>query len=67
MIYRPGIYNLQTRTSTFQDQEMLPERVNLRYLKKLKIKTTAHVQNIWWYTNLICRSDVQFTDQKITA
>ena len=38
MIYRPGIYNLQTRTSTFQDQEKLLERVNLRYLKTLKTK-----------------------------
>ena len=38
MIYRPGIYNLQTRTLTFPDQEKLLERVNLRYLKTLKTK-----------------------------
>ena len=38
MIYRPGIYNLQTRTSTFQDQEKLLEGINLRYLKTLKTK-----------------------------
>ena len=38
MIYRPGIYNIQTRTSTFPDQEKLLERVNLRYLKTLKTK-----------------------------
>ena len=36
--YRPGIYNLQTRTSTFQDQEKLLEKVYLRYLKTLKTK-----------------------------
>ena len=36
--YRPGIYNLQTRTLTFPDQEILLERVNLRYLKTLKTK-----------------------------
>ena len=35
MIYRPGIYNLQTRTLTFPDQEKLLEKVNLRYLKTL--------------------------------
>ena len=38
IIYRPGIYNLQTRTSTIQDQEKLLEGVNLRYLKTLKTK-----------------------------
>ena len=38
-IYRPGIYNIQTRTSTFPDQEKLLERVNLRYVKTLKTKT----------------------------
>ena len=38
IIYRPDIYNLQTRTSTFPDQEKLLERVNLRYLKTLKTK-----------------------------
>ena len=38
IIYRPVIYNLQTRTSTFPDQEKLLERVDLRYLKTLKIK-----------------------------
>ena len=37
-IYRPGIYNIQTRTSTFSDQEKLLERVNLRYSKTLKTK-----------------------------
>ena len=38
MIYRPGIYNLQTRILTFREQEKLPEKVNLRYLKTLKTK-----------------------------
>ena len=38
IIYRLGIYNLQTRTSTFPDQGKLLERVNLRYLKTLKTK-----------------------------
>ena len=38
IIYRTGIYNLQTRTSTFPSQEKLLERVNLRYLKTLKAK-----------------------------
>ena len=36
IFYRPGIYNLQTRVSTFPDQGKLLERENLRYLKKLK-------------------------------
>ena len=35
-IYRPGIYNIQTRTSTFPDQEKLLEIVKLRFLKTLK-------------------------------
>ena len=38
IIYRPSIYNLQTRPSTFQHQEKLFERVNLRYLKTLETK-----------------------------
>ena len=38
IIYRPGIYNLQTRTLTFPEQEKLLEKVNLRYLKMLKTK-----------------------------
>ena len=38
IIYRPGIYNLQIRTVTFSDQEKLLEKVELRYLKKLKVK-----------------------------
>ena len=37
-IYRPDIYNLQTRTLTFQGQGKLLEKVNLRYLKMLKTK-----------------------------
>ena len=28
MIYRPGIYNLQTRTVTYPDQEKLLEKVD---------------------------------------
>ena len=32
------MYNLQTRTSTFPDQEELLERVNLKYLKTLETK-----------------------------
>ena len=38
IIYRPGIYNLQTRTVTFSDQEKLLEKVDLGYLKTLKTK-----------------------------
>ena len=38
IIYRTGIYNLQTRTLTFPEQEILLEKLNLRYLKKLKTK-----------------------------
>ena len=29
MIYRPGIYNIQTRTVTFPDQEELLETVDI--------------------------------------
>ena len=36
MIYRPGIYSLQTRTATFPYQGKLLEKVDLRYLKTLK-------------------------------
>ena len=32
------MYNLQTRTVTFPDQEKLLEKIDLRYLKKLKTK-----------------------------
>ena len=39
IIYRHGIYNLQTRVLTFPDQEKLLEKVNLSYLKILKTKT----------------------------
>ena len=35
-LYRTGIYNLQTRTSTFPDKGKLLEKLNLRYFKKLK-------------------------------
>ena len=38
MICRPGMYNLQTRTSTFPDHEKLQEKLNIRYLKTLKTK-----------------------------
>ena len=38
MIYRPGIYNLQTKTLAFSEQEKLLEKVNLRYLKRLETK-----------------------------
>ena len=38
IIYRPGIYNLQTITLTFPEQEKLLEKVNLRYLKTPKTK-----------------------------
>ena len=38
MTYRPGIYNLQSRTVTFPDQEKLVQKVDLRYLKTIKIK-----------------------------
>ena len=37
-IYKPGIYNLQTRTLTFPEQEKSLEKLNLRYLKMLKTK-----------------------------
>ena len=36
IIYRPDIYNLQTRTVTFPDQDKLLEKIDLRYLKMLK-------------------------------
>ena len=32
------MYNLQTRTVTFPDQKKLLEKIDLRYLKKLKTK-----------------------------
>ena len=38
ILYRPDIYNLQTRTVTFPDQEKLLEKIDLRYLKTLKTK-----------------------------
>ena len=36
--YRPGIYNLQTRTLPFPEQQKLREKLNLRYLRTLKTK-----------------------------
>ena len=38
IIYRPDIYNLQTRTLTFPEQEKLLEKVDLIYLKTPKTK-----------------------------
>ena len=38
MIYGPAIYNSQTRTLTFPEQEKLLEKLNLRYLKMRKTK-----------------------------
>ena len=38
VIYRPDIYNLQTRTLTFPEQKKLLEKVNSRYLKTLNTK-----------------------------
>ena len=38
IIHRPDIYNVQTRTLTFLEQEKLLEKINLRYLKTLKTK-----------------------------
>ena len=72
IIYRPVIYNLQTRTSTFPDQEKLLEGVNLRYLKTLKTKKlpTKNPQIKHFSCSkyvMIYRPDVQFTDQKKTA
>ena len=72
MIYRPGIYNIQTRTSTFPDQEKLLERVNLRYLKTLKTKklNTKNPQikhcPCSKYEDIQTRF-LQFTDHKKTA
>ena len=40
MIYGPAIYNSQTRTLTFPEQEKLLEKLNLRYLKTVKTKKT---------------------------
>ena len=62
--YRPGIYNLQTRTSTFPDQEKLLERVNLRYLKRLKTEklNTENSQIKYcpcWKHVMIYRPDLQ--------
>ena len=42
IIYRPGIYNLQTRTLIFSDEEKLLEKVNLKYLKTLKTRKTKY-------------------------
>ena len=50
--YRPGIYNLQTRTVTFPDQEKLRQKVDLRYLKTLKpkkLKTTNSYNYVMAY------------------
>ena len=38
LIYRPGIYDLETRTLTFPEQEKLLEKVDLIYLKTPKTK-----------------------------
>ena len=38
ILYRPGIYNLQTGTLTFPEKEKLLEKLDLRYLKTLKTK-----------------------------
>ena len=56
IIYRPGIYNLQTRTVTFPDQEKLRQKVDLRYLKTLKPKKleTTTPTIMWWHTDVIC-------------
>ena len=67
---------MQTRTSTFPDQEKLLERVNLRYLKTLKIKK-VNIKNpqikhcpcpkyVMIYRP-VYRPDIQFADQKKTA
>ena len=50
IIYRPGIYNLHTRTITFPDQEKLLEKIDLIYLKTLKTKTlnTKNPQIKYW-------------------
>ena len=63
MIYRPGIYNLQTRTLTFPEQEKLLEKLNLRYLKTLKtkkLKTKNPQIKHWPCLNnvMICRPDL---------
>ena len=61
--YRPGIYNLQTRTVTFPNQEKFLEKVNLRFLKILKTKhvNTKNPQiKHSPYSNylMICRPDL---------
>ena len=33
LIYRPGIYNLETRTVRFPDQEKLLEKIDLGFIK----------------------------------
>ena len=38
IIYRPGIYNVQTRNATFPDQEKIQVKIDLRYLKMLETK-----------------------------
>ena len=63
IVYRPGIYNLQTRTSTFPNQEKLLEKLNLRYLKTLKtkkLKTKNPQIKHWPCLNnvMICRPDL---------
>ena len=69
VIYRPGIYNLQTRTVTFPDQEKLLEKIDLRYLKTLKTKKLntkkLHIKHCPCskFENIQTRF-LQFTDQK---
>ena len=72
ILYRPDIYNLQTRTVTFPDQDKLLEKIDLRYLKMLKTQklNTKNPQikhcPCSKYEDIQTRF-VQFTDQKKTA
>ena len=63
------MYNSQTRTVTFPDQEKLLKKIDLRYLKTLKLKklNTKNSQTKHYpcpnYED-IQTGFVQFTDQK---
>ena len=60
IIYRPGIYHLQTRTLIFPEQEKLLEKLNLRYLKTLKTnKLNTKNPQIKYFPCLKLYGDIQ--------
>ena len=70
IIYRPGVYNLLTRTVAFPDQKKLLEKIDLRYIKTLKFKylkpSNKTLSKFKVYENIQTRF-VKFIDQKKTA